>query len=469
MRAPSNSHASSFVYTPPPEESAVSFVAQPICTKCKKPFDHKLNHKGVPFVVCLTCWPAVKKSQELKAAKEKLAKENKSHAKALASVAPPLSAADRPSLLSAADASLSAYRVSQHNLAQHDRMYAPLPPYQPHYLPPPREPRPDHRLDDSSVISDLSNNSYASYAPFQYVASVLHLVDSLISPVPSSCPSVSTFLSAATTPSIAPSVQKRVQFAEPYLFHASSSSNYTRPPGYPRSSSGKRSASHKRSLLLGHHAIPPSNIHQPNCTSRALPSFAKSSDPHSLWFFDNAASFSTTNDASLLYDITNCPSFPIGGINDGVQVKQVGRLKFLPHQINLCYYTPDASVSLISLGYLRRRDVEYFAPQEVGLPLVVTFNGAVLARSDLGPNNLHPVPSACLAKRFPPITDLTNQTDSSYSSFSFPHIAQYQTPPTPAPALLVPTRLLPVPLQPSAANPHEFPTTHYPPHAPPPS
>ena len=189
---------------------------------------------------------------------------------------------------------------------------------QPHHLPSPPEPHPDHRLDDSSVTSDLFNNSYASYAPYQYVASVLHLVDSLISPGPSSRPSVSTFLSATTTPLLAPSAQQRVRFAEPYLSHPSSSPSYTRPPGYPRSSSGKRSASRKRSVLLGHHATPPFNTHHHNYTSHALPSFAKSSDPRSLWFFDNAASFSTTNDASLLYDITNCPSFPIGGINDGV-------------------------------------------------------------------------------------------------------------------------------------------------------
>ena len=146
----------------------MSFVAQPTCTKCKKPFNHKLTHKGGPFVVCPTCWPIIKKAQLLKAAKDKATKENKSKAKSLASVAPQPPVADRSTLLTAADASLSAYRISQHNLALHDRASA----YQPNYFPSPRESRVDHRLDAPSVVSSITNQSFNPYDPYQFISHV---------------------------------------------------------------------------------------------------------------------------------------------------------------------------------------------------------------------------------------------------------------------------------------------------------
>ena len=41
--------------SPVPPDDVLSLVSQPICTTCKKLFDHKLNSKGIPFTMCLTC------------------------------------------------------------------------------------------------------------------------------------------------------------------------------------------------------------------------------------------------------------------------------------------------------------------------------------------------------------------------------------------------------------------------------
>ena len=49
----------------------------------------------------------------------------------------------------------------------------------------------------------------------------------------------------------------------------------------------------------------------------------------------------------------------LGGIGHGVMVTHRGQLRFLPDHIALCYYSPSAQATLISLGFLQSQGASY--------------------------------------------------------------------------------------------------------------
>ena len=132
------------------------------------------------------------------------------------------------------------------------------------------------------------------------------------------------------------------------------------------------------------------------------------------WYWDSGASFSTCADLDLLYDVVDCDPFPIGGIGpDPLQVNKVGRLRFLPPAINKCYYTPSASVNLVSLGYCRRHGLSYDATSvDPDLPLRLYLNGELLLSAPMASNNLHPISAAVLSWDY----TVTNSVIRSYPS-----------------------------------------------------
>lgn len=78
------------------------------------------------------------------------------------------------------------------------------------------------------------------------------------------------------------------------------------------------------------------------------------------YYWDNACSVNLTNRLEDLVDVfVLAEPFQIGGVGSGVAATHVGRLPFLPMPFSKCYYCPDSTHCLLSLGSIHELGGSY--------------------------------------------------------------------------------------------------------------
>jgi hypothetical protein len=95
--------------------------------------------------------------------------------------------------------------------------------------------------------------------------------------------------------------------------------------------------------------------------------------PPSPFYYDSCASVSVTIDFHALENPTllHTPEL-LGGMSvHPVSMTHVGSLPFLPHAISKCYYSPNGTHNLLSLGYFQKRGYSYHS---VGLDAIHVLN-----------------------------------------------------------------------------------------------
>ena len=117
--------------------------------------------------------------------------------------------------------------------------------------------------------------------------------------------------------------------------------------------------------------------------------------------YDNCCSYSVTNNLTLLYDCTPLGApIPLSGIGAGVSITHAGYLRCLPatNGLNKCYYSKDATTTLISLGHLQRSGGAYnTVPHTIRLQ-VYGPNSILLDTPSLSRNNLFHASMASLSR-----------------------------------------------------------------------
>ena len=129
---------------------------------------------------------------------------------------------------------------------------------------------------------------------------------------------------------------------------------------------------------------------------------SSTSDP-TLAYWDNACSFHTVSNPSLLYNIQPLASpFSIGGVGGSCAVTHRGLLHCLPttNGMNSAYLSPTLPVNLLSLGHMQRCGATY-SPDPLRPLTHVSIHsspsGPLLAHATLSPTNLLPVDFNALA------------------------------------------------------------------------
>jgi hypothetical protein len=123
------------------------------------------------------------------------------------------------------------------------------------------------------------------------------------------------------------------------------------------------------------------------------PALASSSTSKLPSYWDNGASINLTSDLSLLEQIVDLPKpFLIGGPSSTMKMTKMGIMPALPANKNIAYYTPDANVTLLSIGNLCTKGGESHQTH-TGLKLY-DVSGPLPVLLDSSPalvNNLSPV------------------------------------------------------------------------------
>jgi hypothetical protein len=116
------------------------------------------------------------------------------------------------------------------------------------------------------------------------------------------------------------------------------------------------------------------------------------------WYWDNAASYSISNNFDNLIEVIplSVPNW-IGGVGTGVQLTHRGYLNFLPRKLGLCWYSKDSAVNLISLGFWQRNGGSYSSSGTDYLT-VMDSEGLLFDKVHLQKNNLSPVSAHILRK-----------------------------------------------------------------------
>lgn len=116
----------------------------------------------------------------------------------------------------------------------------------------------------------------------------------------------------------------------------------------------------------------------------------------SVAHWDNACSFSITNNTRLLHNLRPLqPPIPIGGVGGSCLATHAGYLSILPsiNHMNLALYSKDSPQTLLSLGYIHRCGGSYYTTNQPDNCLVVNATDFItLDTSPLTSNsNLSPV------------------------------------------------------------------------------
>ena len=129
----------------------------------------------------------------------------------------------------------------------------------------------------------------------------------------------------------------------------------------------------------------------------ALASVAHPPTDPTLSYWDNACSFHTVHNATLLYDLQPLPTpFSIGGVGGSCAVTHRGYLHCLPttNDMNSAYLSPTLPVNLFSLGQMQRSGATY-DPDPLRplthVSILSSPSGPLLAHATLSPHNLLPV------------------------------------------------------------------------------
>jgi hypothetical protein len=132
-----------------------------------------------------------------------------------------------------------------------------------------------------------------------------------------------------------------------------------------------------------------------------------------VFYYDNATSISITQHVETLVSVQPVPRpFRLSGIGEGILVTDFGYVSFFPRRFALCYYSKDASASLISLGHIQRQGGSYLSVGP-GQLQVNGHGGQILDVSSMLDSHLYPVSSTLPG--YPVLSSYSTRVVSSVS------------------------------------------------------